>query len=83
MSRLCSGSQYSVEANWMGQLEVTVQYVVWWGVSVEGHIRGRKGVLWLYLYFAFGIIVFVSRSGNFVRRASMFVYKLFWCSVTS
>ena len=38
MSRLCSGSQYSVEANWMGQLEVTVQYVVLFkfgGVSVQ------------------------------------------------
>ena len=63
MSSLCSGSQYSAEADWVGQFPVTVHYVMWWGVSIEGHIQGRKrGFVivfifcdWYYFFFFFFI----------------------------
>jgi hypothetical protein len=51
MSSFCCGSQYSAEADWVGECDVTVRYVMWWRVSVEGHIRGRKkGFVVVYIF---------------------------------
>ena len=41
MSSLCFGSQHCTEADWMGEFEVTVYYVMWWLVLFEGHRQGR------------------------------------------
>jgi hypothetical protein len=45
------GNQYSAEIDWVGEYEITAHYVMWWRVSIEGHIRDRKkgfGIVFIF-----------------------------------
>jgi len=37
MSNSYSGSQHGTEADWMGEFEIVVYYVICWRVSFEDH----------------------------------------------
>jgi uncharacterized membrane protein len=75
VSNLCSGSQDSAAADWVGEFAVTVHYVMWWRVSTAGHKRGRKKGF-VTVYFAYGIIVFVTFQVLWNKRIHVFTLAL-------